>query len=484
VDASQYITEQRSNSDDSDNSSHSDGYRDLETLQERAIREGLSPEEYQQRRLYRSAESRGQNPQEFLYEQSRILQARVQDGDTEAIIQMETLRSRAAEGDEIAQGYLGSDEEDSDPEQTSMQQRQEPHSQRERQQREQSNLQDRSSDSSNSESEMSQEQREQRRDLLRRARAGNTEARDQLQQEQRQAIEQAAAQQGMTVQEYQRHYQRQAIERAAAQQGMTIQEYQQHRQRQAIDRRDLTPTTQHSEQHQEQQNSNRNRLQPASEQYLETTEQLSQHLRNLFLDSYRNVTPRQQHILDSAMEVSTEMTQELSIQTVGFGDPRSLMLGDILQGGTRVSTGLDAGVTENERQSDLYQGLKESFLTRLKDKITHENILGQRQDTERQNPEPRQGMSDGSHRNPIVIDSDSDDESQGNSEVRPSWEDLQQRARELQQAAERQNAETRELQQATERQREASQELNSSHENPIVIDSDDESQENSERRPS
>jgi hypothetical protein len=126
------------------------------------------------------------------------------------------------------------------------------------------------------------------------------------------------------------------------------------------------------------------------ERHSETTEQLSQHLRDLFRNNYQNVTPRQQHILDSAMEVSTEMTQELNIRTTGFGDQKSVMLGDILQGGAR--TGEQASITEEERQSDLYQELKESFFTRLKDKIiqVHENIPEQRQDTEGQNLEQQQ----------------------------------------------------------------------------------------------
>ena len=106
------------------------------------------------------------------------------------------------------------------------------------------------------------------------------------------------------------------------------------------------------------------------QQPLEATEQLYQSLGNLYRRGYQNLTSAEQTFLDQAFEVASDMRRELNS---GPGDQRTLMLGDILQGGAaRISEnpGLrQTNLTEEERESDLRNELKESFLTRLQAKM-------------------------------------------------------------------------------------------------------------------
>jgi hypothetical protein len=246
-----------------------------------------------------------------------------------------------------------------------------------------------SSDSSDSESEMSQEQREQRRDLLRKARAGDTEARDQLRQEQHQAIERAATQQGMTVQEYRRHHQRQAIERAATQRGMTVQEYQRHRQRQAIEQRNLTSQAetftgiisefaQHQTMGQRGLISQTQRLETNTEQQTQTVpENTLQQIQDMIErqeDVNRMNNIRQQLGINTTPERWGQFASEIQVdmEENGFRDSLgnvtsinfmdAMMIGDILQGRANIQT------TNEQRNSERYKELKDEVVKRWNDR--------------------------------------------------------------------------------------------------------------------
>jgi hypothetical protein len=104
------------------------------------------------------------------------------------------------------------------------------------------------------------------------------------------------------------------------------------------------------------------------QQPLEITEQLNQSLGSLCRRRYENITSTEQNLLDNALQVAVEMTEEHGIQTVGFADRRSAWLGHFLRGEV-PSTGVDARELERESRSDEYQEMREAFRTRLQAKM-------------------------------------------------------------------------------------------------------------------
>jgi hypothetical protein len=93
------------------------------------------------------------------------------------------------------------------------------------------------------------------------------------------------------------------------------------------------------------------------------TEQLNESLRVLYRRNYEDITLDEQKLLDAAMEVAEAIKKKEDIQ---LEDQRTLMLGDLVQGGAveNASTNLEA----RERGTTLYSELKKDFLTRLQAK--------------------------------------------------------------------------------------------------------------------